>query len=102
MMALFLAAFSLTLVLQPSSGNSAVVQQTMPATPAVVPSTWQQGAMVEVVPGGYADELPPAVQWEPTLGDLVADPDPGTSAEAQALLALLDEESRVDLQSSAD
>jgi hypothetical protein len=58
--------------------------------------------VADVVPDGYADEVQPAVQWVPTLGDLVADPEPRTSAEAQALLALLDEESRVDLQSSGD
>jgi len=102
MMALFLAAFSLTLALQPSSGNSAVVQQTMPATAVVVPSTWQQAVVADVVPGGYADELQPAVQWVPTLGDLVADPDPGTSTEAQVLQALLDEESHADMLSGGD
>jgi hypothetical protein len=97
MVALFMAAFSLTLALQRSPGKSGVVLQTMPATPVVVTSAWHRGGLAEAVPDGYADEFQPAIQWEPTLGDLVADPDPGTSAEAQALLALLDEEGRVDL-----
>jgi len=102
MTALFLAAFSLTLALQPSYGDSEVVQQSMPAAPVVASSTWQQGGLAEVVRVGYADELQPAVEWEPTLRDLVAAPDPGTSAEAQALLSLLDEEARVEMQSSGD
>jgi hypothetical protein len=96
MSALFLASFSLTLAMQPPSEGLASTPEVPPRDVLIPASIWTPGRNAESPPGDYVIAMPQAAQDEPTLRDLVADSDPGTSAEAQVLLALLDQESSVE------
>jgi hypothetical protein len=88
MAGLFLASFSVTWALQPPAAAPESVAMNPPATIAAALSVQEPVA---------AAEAPTAqMQWQPTLYELAVDQDADTSAEARALLVLLDEEGSVD------